>query len=62
MSHDPSPSQPRTRRRWLVLAVVATLLALYGTGLGWLAQRLQDDLGRTLRPAPALDDEQHRSR
>lgn len=48
----PASAQPnRSRlRRWLiVVAALGLVLAAYGWGLSWVAQRLGDDMQRTVQ-------------
>jgi hypothetical protein len=57
-----TPLRPSRRRRWVVAAVViALVLAVYGAGLGWFAQRLRSDLDSTIQPVPTSQDTRHRS-
>lgn len=56
----PHSESRRRHQRWLVIALVALAgLALYGIGLGWVAQRLQHDLAATIQPIPVQEDRQH---
>ena len=56
----PHSESRRRHQRWLVIALVALAgLALYGIGLGWVAQRLQHDLAETIQPLPVQEDRQH---
>lgn len=59
----PSTEQRLRHKRWLIIALVAiAALTVYGAGLGWVANRLADDLTTTIQPLPAvMDDEQHRA-
>ena len=64
MNTVPNPDTEARRRhqRWVIIALVILAgLVIYGAGLGWVAQRLQDDLVSTIRPLPAAEDHQHRS-
>ena len=56
------PARSWTRRHWLIV-LVAILLAVvaYLGGIGWIAQRLQHDIGQAMRTAPVVEDHQHRS-
>lgn len=57
------PTQQRLRRqRWVVIVlVVLAALTVYGAGLGWVANRLADDLSATIKPLPVVDDDRHRA-
>lgn len=62
MNTLPAPQGESRRRhqRWLVIALVTLAgLALYGIGLGWVAQRLQHDIAATIQPVPVQADRQH---
>ena len=57
-----TPIRPSRRRRWVVATViVAVVLAVYGAGLGWFAQRLRSDLDAAIQPVPTSQDTRHRS-
>lgn len=58
--HVPNRESRRRHQRWLIIALLILAgLAVYGFGLGWVAQRLQHDLTATIQPAPVLEDRQH---
>ncbi|MDQ3229567.1 MAG: hypothetical protein M3Q13_07520 [Pseudomonadota bacterium] len=58
MEHpDQVVPQSRRLRRWLIgLGVCAALLAVYAFSLNWFAQRLGDDMEKTIRPPTAAAD------
>ncbi len=57
----PSPHHaPRSGRlrRWLAgLALLAALGLIYGLGLNWFAERLGDDVEKSLRVPEAVDSD-----
>jgi len=57
---DPIPQS--RRRRWLLAgAVLALLLAVYAGALIWFTQRVENDMQRSVRDAPVVEDYHHRS-
>lgn len=61
--HDRAPVRPLAdaatpplrRRRWpIALAVLAVAVLAYGLALGWAANRLGDDVARSMRLDPGL--------
>ena len=56
----PHSESRRRHQRWLVIALVVVAgLAIYGIALGWVAQRLQQELAGTIQPLPVQEDRQH---
>ena len=49
------------RRIRILASLYAIVLAVYGAGLGWFAQRLRSDLDSTIQPVPTSQDTRHRS-
>lgn len=52
---------PFLRRHAWALAVVCVLVAGWFAGVGWLADKLGADLGRTFKASPVVDDHAHRA-
>lgn len=56
------PVRQSHRRRWLLAgAVLALLLAVYAGALIWFTQRLENDMQRSVRDTPVVEDSNHRS-
>ena len=56
MQAAPTSTTPATasRKRWLVLSLVAVLLlGSYAAGLAWVARRLEVDMQKSFRAVPA---------
>lgn len=56
MQAAPTSATPSTasRKRWLVLSLVAVLLlGSYAAGLAWVARRLEVDMQKSFRAVPA---------
>lgn len=54
--------QPTPRRRWLtMIAIGAIVLALYAGALGWVNERLQTDIQKSIHAVPA-DNQDHSAR
>ena len=50
----PLPTRPASRRRWLVVAIVALLvLGSYAGALAWVTRRLEIDVQKSIHPVPA---------
>ncbi|MCC8362801.1 hypothetical protein LK996_06890 [Lysobacter sp. A6] len=49
------------RRHAWGLAVLCVVVVGYFATVGWFAEKLGDDLGRSFKAAPVVDDTKHRS-
>lgn len=62
MRGTPSPSSRPRLRRWLIaLTVLLVLLGAYAVALDRMAQRLGEDMQKSMRMQPSVDDERHRA-
>ena len=51
--------KPMPRRRWLPMVIIGVVvLALYAGALGWVNQRLQTDIQKSIHTVPA-DNQDH---
>lgn len=55
------PTRPRLRRWLIALAVLLALLGIYGVALDRMAQQLGEDMQKSLRMQPSVDDQKHRA-
>jgi type VI protein secretion system component VasF len=57
MAVSPVPT-PRHRRRWMVIAGIASVLLIaYVLALNWAAQRLESDMQHSIRQLPTVQQD-----